>query len=159
MACLNNKLPLCLAWLYFPTLIGEAVCSCKTRINLYRCVGSYHPGCQHPSYSNFPSLRSRSFHSNTKSNTEKRLKILTIKYPRFSLESRDVSIFIIMLTELFAYMWFGITLDFKIIYLMLHDSITVSSVFSSVVHSQKYIRIDYHRAKETNALSQCGPHQ
>jgi len=32
-------------------------------------------------------------------------------------------------------------------------------LFFSVVPGQKYIRIDYHRAKETNTLSQCGPHQ
>ena len=84
MAYLNNKLSPGLAWLYFTTLIVEALCSCRTRIYLYRCIGSYHPWCQHSSYSNFPSLTSQALHSNTKSNAEKRLKILTNKRPRFT---------------------------------------------------------------------------
>jgi hypothetical protein len=65
--------------------------------------------------SNFPSLRSRSLHSNTKSNAKKRLKILTSKYPRFSLDTRYIRIFIILLIELFKHFLFGITLYFKII--------------------------------------------
>jgi hypothetical protein len=42
-------------------------------------------------------------------------------------------------------------------YLTLYDRIYLS--FFPVVQGQKYIRIDYHRPKETNALSQCGLHQ
>jgi hypothetical protein len=106
--------------------------------------------------SNFASLSSRLFPSNAKSNADNRPKLLTTKCPYSSLETNQGhSLFYYSVNRI---IWilairYYIRFENNICNVMLEGFCP----FFSVVHGQKYIRIDYHGTEGTKALSQSRP--